>query len=70
MKRVDRTAYEEPGWRYCWFCEWRLYVTEVDLCGDTVDTYNRHLVRHGEAARVADAEAAIFRSITDPLDHL
>jgi hypothetical protein len=68
VRVVDRKARETPGTRTCHFCSWRLTVTEVDLCGDTIDAYDRHLTRHAQAATVADAETAIFRSLTDDLE--
>jgi hypothetical protein len=65
---VVRSERETPGRRACHFCDWALVVTEVDLKGDTVDAYDRHLRRHAEAATVADFESAIFDELARQLD--
>lgn len=68
MKVVDRRARETPGKRFCPFCDWAMTVTAVDLCGDTIDAFDRHLQRHAEVLTVRDAEAAIFERLTRDLE--
>lgn len=68
MRKLDPQANEKPGWRSCQFCTWRLYVTEVDLCADTIATFNRHLQRHAEAATVEAFERATFDKLTSTIN--
>jgi hypothetical protein len=67
VRRVDPKATETPGVRSCPFCTWRLRVTEVDRCGDTIAAFNLHIQRHSEAATVEAAERATFDSLVQSI---